>query len=90
MKCPYCNKTVKDVPNHLDKTLNCSKLHGENLLEQFKTIFAFDVALSKVERISTCTLCHGTGTKTALDVGEYDDMLIEYPCSCTRKDKEVK
>jgi len=40
MKCPYCNKSVKDVPDHLNKTKECSMAHGKNLLNQFRGVVA--------------------------------------------------
>lgn len=38
MKCPYCNKAVKDMPNHLKKKLECSKKHGSKLLNDLKSV----------------------------------------------------
>ena len=38
MKCPYCGKITKDMPNHLSKSLACSKKHGMNLLSQLKDV----------------------------------------------------
>ena len=50
MKCPYCNKTVKDVPNHLAKTPNCSKTHGKNLLEQLRLVVAIQDGKKEVTK----------------------------------------
>lgn len=31
MKCPYCGKSTKDIPEHLEKSLLCYKKHIEKL-----------------------------------------------------------
>ena len=33
-----------------------------------------------------CSLCNGTGKKVALNIGEYEEEYIEYPCSCMQKE----
>lgn len=36
MKCPYCNKVVKDIPNHLMSSSKCKTKHVEKINLQFK------------------------------------------------------
>ena len=40
MKCPYCNKSRRDIPDHLRLTKACSTEHGKNLLGQFRAAAA--------------------------------------------------
>lgn len=35
MKCPYCNKAVRDMPNHLEKNKQCYEKHKIKLKEGF-------------------------------------------------------
>lgn len=38
MKCPYCNKSVKDIVNHLEKSEKCAEKHKQKLIDQTKVI----------------------------------------------------
>jgi hypothetical protein len=38
MNCPYCNRRVGDVPNHLRKSPVCHKKHGKKLLADLDRI----------------------------------------------------
>ena len=35
MVCPYCNRRVKDIPDHLEVTPVCRQRHLERLKAQF-------------------------------------------------------
>lgn len=43
MRCPYCGKVVRDVPDHLNQTTGCSKKYAINLLDQFKVFMNKEV-----------------------------------------------
>lgn len=38
MICPYCNKSVKDMVAHLEKSEKCAEKHKRNLTDQIKVI----------------------------------------------------
>ena len=35
-----------------------------------------------------CPICEGTGYKTVLNVGEYDEQVIELRCNCASKENQ--
>jgi hypothetical protein len=41
MKCPYCNKPVREMPPHLEKSEHCRKKHVEKLRDQIKRVVDF-------------------------------------------------
>jgi len=38
MKCPYCHKSFKDIPDHLLKKKDCRVAHGNNLFAQLRVL----------------------------------------------------
>ena len=38
MKCDYCGRCVKDMPNHLNTKPKCSQEHANKLKSQLKEI----------------------------------------------------
>jgi len=38
MKCPYCNKNVKDMPDHLRSKKQCHEKHIEKLQNEMYSI----------------------------------------------------
>ena len=39
MKCPYCNKVIKDMVGHLKKSEKCMSVHSKGVLKQLEDIF---------------------------------------------------
>jgi len=39
MKCPYCFRVTRDMPNHLKKYPDCHKKHAEKLRTELEYIF---------------------------------------------------
>jgi len=42
MKCPYCDKRVNDMPDHLNKTDECRRQHANSLMTQLEYILKID------------------------------------------------
>lgn len=49
MKCPYCGKIVRDMPNHLLKNEACHEKHADKLKSDFKFLLAVNKHIFRVQ-----------------------------------------
>jgi len=54
-------------------------VYGTNTLKTF--------GFPLLEGIDVCPLCRGTRMRVCLNIGEYEEEHITYPCSCKKESK---